>query len=381
MIVSSYADFASLLAEREPPCLSLYQPTHRQFPASRENPIRYRNLVDALHDSLGKSHSGATATELIEPLQALQADRALWEHPRDGLAVFAARGFLSVYRVQRPVPELTIVAESFHVKPLVRIVQTTDAYQVLVLDREKIALYEGNRDVLDPVELAPDVPRTIEAALGEQLSEPYTKVGTHRAGPGTPTRHGHGSRKDEVKKDAERFFRVVDKAVLEHHSRPSGLPLVLAALPEHQGLFRQLSRNSQLVEKGVVMNASALAPDELRRAAWTVMESFHHEKTRALAEEFAEALPKRLGSDRLSEVGTAAVNGRIATLLVDAEQHIGGRLNPESGLVEKAELNSPDTDDVLDDIAVSVLRNKGQVNVVPAAQMPTRAGVAAIFRY
>ena len=294
---------------------------------------------------------------------------------------FAARGFLSVYRVQRPVPELTIVAESFHVKPLVRIVQTTDAYQVLVLDREKIALYEGNRDVLDPVELAPDVPRTIEAALGEQLSEPYTKVGTHRAGPGTPTRHGHGSRKDEVKKDAERFFRVVDKAVLEHHSRPSGLPLVLAALPEHLGLFRQLSRNSQLVEKGVVMNASALAPDELRRAAWTVMESFHHEKTRALAEEFAEALPKRLGSDRLSEVGTAAVNGRIATLLVDAEQHIGGRLNPESGLVEKAELNSPDTDDVLDDIAVSVLRNKGQVNVVPAAQMPTRAGVAAIFRY
>ena len=49
--------------------------------------------------------------------------------------------------------------------------------------------------------------------------------------------------------DAERFFRAVDRAVLEHHSRPSGLPLILAALPEHHSLFRPLSENSFLVSE------------------------------------------------------------------------------------------------------------------------------------
>jgi hypothetical protein len=41
--------------------------------------------------------------------------------------------------------------------------------------------------------------------------------------------HGHGGKKDEADIDAERFFRAIDRAVLEHHSRPSGLPLMLAA--------------------------------------------------------------------------------------------------------------------------------------------------------
>ena len=44
--------------------------------------------------------------------------------------------------------------------------------------------------------------------------------------------HGHGGKKDEADIDAERFFRAIDRAVLEHHSRPSGPPLMLAALSD-----------------------------------------------------------------------------------------------------------------------------------------------------
>ena len=36
---------AVLLAEREAPCLSLYQPTHRQHPDNTQDPLRFRNLV------------------------------------------------------------------------------------------------------------------------------------------------------------------------------------------------------------------------------------------------------------------------------------------------------------------------------------------------
>jgi hypothetical protein len=378
MIDSRYVSISELLEEHAAPCLSLYQPTERPFPARDKNPIRYKNLVSTLRQSLADNRS-KQADELVQPLERLLDDKEVWQHPRDGMAVFAAPGFFRVYRLQRPVPELAIVANSLHVKPLVRILQTADTYQILALDRDKIELYEGNRDALDRIELAPGVPRTIEGALGTELTEPYSKVTTQRAG--TTMHHGHGSKKDEVKRDAERYFRAVDKAVLEHHSQPSGLPLILAALPEHQGLFRQISNNPFLLKDGLNTNPMRMDDEALRRAAWAIVEPHYHERTRALAGEFREAVAKNLGSDRLSEVGAAAIAGRIATLMVEADRHIGGRLDSETGLVERTDISNPEVDDVLDDIAVAVLRAKGRVEVVPGEHMPSQSGLAATFRY
>ncbi|MGQ0699043.1 MAG: hypothetical protein ACT4PZ_12470 [Panacagrimonas sp.] len=36
---------AELTAAQTPPCLSLYQPTHRHRPDNQQDPIRFRNLV------------------------------------------------------------------------------------------------------------------------------------------------------------------------------------------------------------------------------------------------------------------------------------------------------------------------------------------------
>jgi len=98
------------------------------------------------------------------------------------LAVLAAPGLFRVYRLQRPVPELVVVADSFHTKPLMRILQSADRYQVLGLNRQEIKLIEGNRDALDEIELAQGVPRSITAALGEELTEPLLTLASF--GPG-----------------------------------------------------------------------------------------------------------------------------------------------------------------------------------------------------
>jgi hypothetical protein len=46
--------------------------------------------------------------------------------------------------------------------------------------------------------------------------------------------HGHGGKSPEEDIDTERF---VAKTINDNYSGPSGLPLILAALPEHQNLF------------------------------------------------------------------------------------------------------------------------------------------------
>lgn len=55
-----------LLGDHEPPCLSLYQPTHRHHPDNRQDPIRYRNLLREMEDSLGRKYPTGDASALIE---------------------------------------------------------------------------------------------------------------------------------------------------------------------------------------------------------------------------------------------------------------------------------------------------------------------------
>lgn len=375
-------DYPELLREREPPCLSLYQPTSRRYPENRQDPIRFRNLVKTMERSLREGHPDADAQSLLDPFRALADDPDFWNTSRDGLAVLGARDFSRVYRLERPVPELANVADSFHIKPLIRIVQSADRYQVLALDLQKVKLFEGNRDALEEVELADGVPRTITAALGDELTEPHRTVASYGTGAGGPAmHHGHGARKDELDVDAERFFRAVDRAVLEHHSRPSGLPLLLAALPEHQAAFRRISRNPLLTAAGLGIDPDALETDALRERAWQAVEPQYLARLAAHVESFGHAAPKGLGAGEPGEVAAAAVAGRVGTLLIDADRHLPGRVDSVTGAIETGERAKAGVDDVLDDLGEIVLRAGGELVVVPGERMPTATGVAAIYRY
>lgn len=371
-------DFPTLLKERPtPPCLSLYQPTHRGFPDNRQNLIRFNNLVRSLQQSLAEHVSDAERQMLLEPLRQLSEDNAFWEHPQDGLVVLRAKDAFRVYRIQRSVPELAIVADSFHVKPLVRILQTADYYHVLAIDRQKVRLFVGNRVVLDEEELAPEVPRTLTDALGTEVTQSYLSGSTGQAG-GTIF-FGHGSRKDENAIDTERFFRAVDRAIWEHHSRHSGLPLVLAALPEHQAVFRRISHNPHLVENGIDANPDALSIDELRVRAWAAVEPEHRRRAQEAIARYTAAAATGMATDELSSVARASVEGRIDTLLVDADRQIAGHID-EEGLITTDNAHAP-YDDVLDDLVEKVARRGGKALVLPSMYMPSSTGVAAIYKF
>ncbi|MBC7228864.1 MAG: hypothetical protein H5T74_00530 [Actinobacteria bacterium] len=373
---------AGLLSEFDPPCMSIYMPTHRHHPDNQKDLILFRNLVKDLERSLRREYPAREAKPLLEPFEALAGDRAFWNNTLDGLAIFAAPGFFRVLRLQSPVVELAVVARSFHVKPLLRIYQSADRYQVLCINRNEIKLYEGNRYALDEIEPAPEVPRTRAQGIGESRSEPHLTVASYGKGVEGPAMyHGHGSRKDEVGKETERFFRIIDGAVMEHHSLPSGLPLILAALPEHQGMFRKISKNPLLLEAGIERDPYALSPEEFRELAWKVYEPRYNAEMEGYIEEFRKARTAGLTAEDLGSVARSAVASGIATLLVEADRHIPGRLDEKTGRIGRASLEHPEVDDLLDDLSELVLKRGGRVIVTPGELMPTKTGVAAIRRF
>ena len=365
------------------PCLSLYQPTHRHHPDNLQDVIRFKNLVKQLELSLRKKYSTREIRPLMAPFQDLERRHEFWNHTQDGLAILAAPDLFRIYKLQRPVAELAIVAESFHTKPLLRITQSADRYQVLGVSRGAIKLFEGNRSALDEIDLAEGVPHTIKDALGDELTEPHQTVSSYGGvgGSSGPMRHGHGGKKDEVDRDAERFFRAVDRSILERHSKPSGLPLILAALPEHQSLFERISNNPFLLPERINVYPDAVSIDELRELAWKTVEPRYQARLTQIVDEYEQAKPKGLSSDELEKIAQAAAFGRITTLLVEADREIPGHLDPATGQLQFANLSDPHVDDLLDDLSEKVLEKGGQVVVVPVERMPTKTGAAAIYRY
>ena len=116
-----------LLVSHEPPCLSLYQPTHRAHPDKQQDPIRFRNLVKELELSLRRKYAGRESASILRPFHDLAENGDSWNRACDGIAIFATGNLFKVYWLQRPVRQLAVVAESFHTKSLMRILQSANA--------------------------------------------------------------------------------------------------------------------------------------------------------------------------------------------------------------------------------------------------------------
>src|SRR5699024_10962669 len=89
----------------------------------------------------------------MQPFYELGEDYEFWQHAGVGLAVFASKDQCIVYKIERPVKEFTVVANSFHIKPLIRVFQSADRYHLLGISRRHFALFEGTRYQVNEVSL------------------------------------------------------------------------------------------------------------------------------------------------------------------------------------------------------------------------------------
>ncbi len=376
-------DYKSILqADHDAPCISLYQPTHRTFPDRLQDPIRFGNLLKEIENSLERQYSNKQIRAILRPFQDLAEDDRFWNNTVDSIAIFAAADFFKVYNLQRPVREKVIVADSFHTKPLMRILQSADRYHVLGLNRHEATLFEGNRYAMDVVQSAAEFLEESAAAVGIDENGPErTKRAHGPSGPGMTSRHGTNVRQDAKDNDKRKFFRAVDAAVSERYSRPSGMPLVLAALPEHHHMFREVSDNPMLMADAIDVDPASISVNDLRQRAWDIVLPQYLERLGGLINRYGEAKADGGSSADLTEIGKAAAAGRIAKLLIDADRVVPGHFNSESGRITFARLEDPDVDDLLDDLGEHTLRTGGEVIVVPSERMPSDTGIAAIFRF
>jgi hypothetical protein len=278
-------------------------------------------------------------------------------------------------------PEVAVVSETFHAKPLLGYLHANRHYYVLALSQNEVTLLGGTPHALEPVDFS-TLPESLADALGRQ--EGGRRQLTVRGGMGggqSPVFHGHGPGDEDRKEELSKFFRAIDQKLVEF-LRDEKVPLVLAGVGYYHPIYREVSRYPYLLDEGVEGNVEREPADVIRAKAWPLVESLFAEELAKKRETFHTQAARRRADTDPEVVAQAVAHGRVRDLFVCEERHLWGRLDRDTGAVElHLEQTGTRDSDILDDLAEMTLLGGGEVWVLSPDEMPEGASVAAIFRY
>ncbi|HYN42820.1 MAG TPA: hypothetical protein VE129_13640 [Thermoanaerobaculia bacterium] len=372
-------DLQNLLAPRTEPCISLYLPLPRHGPDLAKAPVRFRALVRQAEDLLGERYDARQRKELLAPLAGLAEASDVFAPGPEGLAAFRAEGLFEVYRLWPAPPERAVVADSFHVKPLLKCLQDRHRAFVLSLGSRHVALFEGSERGLVP-RLVPGLPVRVEDS---SAPGPGGRGGSSRGGPrsaasgsGKALAETEGGRREEQL----RFFRAVEAALRE--TLDGRTPLIVAGAGTLLPLFREVCSHTGLHAEFVEGAVDDVGTEKLHERTLPAARRALDARDDALVAEFRGQLDRGLAADILTRVAEAAVLGRVRRLLIADGRPLFGRVDRTTGEVTlHAGQTGPQDDDVLDDLAEIVLARGGEVVVLDPPKMPDETAAAATFRW
>jgi release factor family 3 len=378
-------EIQNLLQNPGRPCVSIYMPKFRAGAETQQNPIRLKNLLRRVQDRLVETGMKDTdAAELMAPVRELVDDQAFWQTQSDGVALFRSPQVFKTFRLPTPLDENAVVEHRFHLKPLFSLVNGDGRFYVLALSLKNVRLIAASRHGAQEVELPPDVPRSFREALGD-LTRNYTQFQASTSSKTvsrSPIFHGHGTGEDNLKAEIVQFFNLTDKALLKYMDRDA--PVVLAGVEYLLPRYHETTEHPKVLEEGLTGNADGLSAEELRDAAWEIVEPHFLEDRRKAAERYGDLSGTGRASSRYDEILPAAHDGRIDTLFVARGIRLWGAYDlrkREIHLEEDQTTQRNHSEDLLDLAAVQTFLNGGTVYAVPQQEIPDGQAMAAIFRY
>lgn len=378
-------ELGTLLPAQGGVCISLFAPTHPSGLETRQDPIRFRNLLrDTETQLLARRLRFPDVKQLLERAYALLDDSYFWRHQSNGLALFLAPDLWRCYHLPIDFEERVIIAPHFHIRPLLPLVGGDERFYVLALSQQAVKVYEGTRYGLHEIELR-NAPTSVADALQYDSFErhlSYRSAGPAPAGAGRAAAVFYGSDGEhDPKEQIASYFRQVDEG-LRHLLQGSYAPVVLAGVDYVLPIYRGVSKLPHLASEAITGNPDDLNGIELRHQAWSVLQPYFQKKQEEAALQYRQLAGTPRASNKLKAVVQAAHHQRVAALFAAVGPAQWGQFDPETGAarLRRAKVR-PGDEDLVNVAAVYTLLNGGVVYAVEPAHMPCDAPLAALFRY
>jgi hypothetical protein len=382
MDILNPADLRSLIAQQGKWSVSLYMPTHRVGREQQQDPIRLKNLLaEAEAKLLANGLRRPEVEKLMRPAEELLWSAGFWRHQSDGMAIFLSKDFSMIYRLPAEFEELLIIANSFHIKPLLPLLGRVGTFYVLALSLNNVRLFQGTPDRISEIDL--NFSTSMDESL--RMDEPERYLNLHSGS--TSTReggifHGHGSDDDNAKKNILRFFNSVNEG-LNGLIEGKTTPMILAGVDYLLPIYREANTYQNVLADNITGNPDRENLSELHAQAWNIVRPLFEESQKKAFEKY-EQLNGQQSAQATSDVSAAvkaARFGQVETLFVPLGVQIWGRYDDANNKVILDSQPGPENEDLLDLAVTETILNSGQVFAVPREQLPDSGDLAAILRY
>lgn len=373
----------ALLEHKATPCVSIYMPTIRKGPETRQNAIRLKNLLSEAESQLS---ADGIDDDLLAPAYELPNTEG-WKYLGDGLALFIAPDMFEMYRLPLEMNEAVEVDQRFYVKPLIPIMNRELEFYVLALDQDNTRLLHGTPYHIHEVEM-PDTPTSLPEAMRYDLDEKQLQFHsatayTSTSGSQEAAFHGQGQPSDDEITELLRFFQMLDRGVYNQIG-DTQTPLILVGLDSLQGLYRQVNSYNGLIEEGANTNPAPLRDEEVQQIAWELISprlNQGYEEAVSTYKQLAGNDDPRI-VDGLEAVVPAAYYERVDTLFVRPEAQQWGRFVTGENKVQLDQQAAANNTELIDFAIAHTWVNGGRVyNVADDSLLQQDATVAAILRY
>lgn len=377
----------SLLENSEPPAITIYMPTHRGGAEAKQDPIRLKNaIVEAKQKLVSRGWSERDSDALLSSCRNLLDDGSFWLNLADGLVFFLGPKRMRYYRLPFHFDDLTVVADTFFIKPLIQFLNRSGEFYLLALSEQQVRLFRGSGYGIKQLELT-GVPRSMEEAF--QYDEPEQQQQWHtqtsrasmaKAAIRPAVFHGHGGAPDDAKQDRNRFIRLIDRRV-NRILNNKNLPLVLASVDYSLATYQSVNSYPRLLDRHVQGSPDRMDEQELWRRAWRVVEPELLKARSAALERCQEQAYSNRGGSSFERVVPRAYEGRVDELIVAVDRAQYGAFDPRTLSVVLHDEPKPDNIELLEFAARHTLLNGGSVYGINFREVPGGAWLLATFRY
>ena len=387
MVAINNQTLEQLLEPHDEPCISIYVPTHRAGREIWQDRVRLKNLLAIAEERLAAYGLRSTeARQMLQPAADLVDDSGFWQRQSDGLAIWMGDGQQSVCPIPRTVEELVAVGRHFHITPLLPLLDEDRSFYVLAVSQNCVRLMRCSRDAAEEVQVPgmigsfEDLQKFIDIDATLQF---HTEAAGH--GPGKArdaVMHGQGAGTDdrEFKRWLSDYCHLIEKPVAAYLGGGNE-PLLLAATEPLQALYRQANTYPHLLAEAVEGSPDHWGPNELRNRAWPLVQPMFTRQREQAVEAYNIATGHDAAVSDLGELLPAALDGRIATLLLSANTHRWGVFEVENRRTREHPIAEPTDEDLLNVAAVLTCRTGGNVFVLPHEKMPEGSDAAGVLRY
>ena len=361
------SEIEQLIAYRGPACLSIYLPTTPVTQDAQADRIALKNLAKTGLDQLRAAEVDKRELWPIEEeIDDLVEDDEFWRFQARSLALFATPERIVTFRLPNALTAMVEASDRFHLKPLLRSVTWPQTAYVLALSQNAVRVVEVSGDLPAATVKVDGMPTDAASAVGKA-----SILGR------SPSGRLQGSEGQKVR--LRQYARQVDHALRGLiHGRET--PLILAAHPPLESIYRSVNTYPHLVAQSIGGNAETTSDADLAAAARKILDALHRAELESLHALFDARSKAGRATNDIAQAARAATFGAIDTLLVDIDEVIPGTVG-EDGSVTLKDGPCAESYGVVDEIAGRAFASGARVLGVRRADIPGGASLAAILRY